>query len=285
MADENRMEEKAVEEKKILTKKDVRKAALTWHVASHLTYNYQRLQAGAMAALMGPVFEKLYPNNKEKVVEGCQRQMLYFNTEPRWGAVIPGMTVALEEAYATDPESGIDGGLITEIKTALMGPLAGIGDTVWSGLIRPILLSIALAWASQGMVWGAWVYCLVGFGLDLAITYYMFMRGYKLGTDSVEKFLEGGFIKTVTTTLGIIGLFCLGAMIVKYVGINAVLTVEMTTTTLDFGAILNKIVPSFLPLAVTMMAYWMQAKGKKITTVLLVLFLIGFIGGAVGFLG
>ena len=59
----------------------------------------------------------------------------------------------------------------------------------------------------------------------------------------------------------------------------------MTTTTLDFGAILNKIVPSFVPLMMTLLSYWMQVKGKKVTTVLLVLFLIGFIGGAIGFLG
>ncbi|MBC5658468.1 PTS system mannose/fructose/sorbose family transporter subunit IID [Anaerosacchariphilus sp. NSJ-68] len=272
-------------EAKVLTKKDVQKAALTWFVSSHMTYNYQRLQAGAMTSMLGPVFQKLYGDNKEKIIEGCQRQMLYFNTEPRWGAIIPGMVVALEEAYATDPEGGVDGGLITEIKTALMGPLAGIGDTVWAGLMKPIFLSITLAWAMQGMIAGAWAYWLLAFGFDFGITYYMFMRGYKLGADSVDRFLEGGFVKTVTTAIGIVGMFCLGAMIVKYVGISAVLQIEMTTTTLDFGAILNKIVPSFVPLMMTLLAYWMQVKGKKVTTVLLVLFLIGFIGGAIGFLG
>ena len=272
-------------ENKALTKKDVQKAALFWHATSHMTYNYQRLQAGSMTAMMGPLFEKLYPNNPEKIKEGCERQMLYFNTEPRWGAIIPGMTVALEEAYAMDPEGGVDGSLITEIKTALMGPLAGIGDTVWAGLMKPIILSITLAWAMQGYVLGAWAYWLITFGLDLGITYYMFMRGYKLGTDSVDRFLEGGFVKTVTTAIGIVGMFCLGAMIVTYVGVSAVLQIEMTTTTLDFASIMNKIIPSFLPLVFTLLAYWMQVKGKKVTTVLLVLFAIGFIGGAIGFLG
>lgn len=272
-------------ENKALTKKDVQKAALFWHLTSHMTYNYQRLQAGSMAAMMGPIFEKLYPGNPEKIKEGCEREMLYFNTEPRWGAVIPGMAVALEEAYATDPESGIDGGLITEIKTALMGPLAGVGDTLWSGLIRPIILSITLAWALQGYVAGAWAYALITFALDLGVTYYMFMRGYKLGTESIDRFLEGGFVKTITTGIGIVGMFCLGAMIVKYVGISAVMKIELATTTLDFGTILNKIVPSFLPLTVTLFAYWMQVKGKKVTSVLLALFVIGFIGGAIGFLG
>ena len=100
-------------EAKVLTKKDVQKAALTWFVSSHMTYNYQRLQAGAMTSMLGPVFQKLYGDNKEKIIEGCQRQMLYFNTEPRWGAIIPGMVVALEEAYATDPECGLDGGPVS----------------------------------------------------------------------------------------------------------------------------------------------------------------------------
>ena len=270
---------------KVLTQKDVRKAALYWHATSHMTYNYQRLQAGCMASMMGPIFDKLYPDKQEKIKEGQEREKLYINTEPRWGAIIPGMTVALEEAYAVDPDSGIDGNTITEIKTALMGPLAGIGDTVWAGLMKPIFLSITLAWAMDGHVWGAWAYWLLAFGFDLGITYYMFMRGYKLGTDSIERFLEGGFVKTVTTALGIIGLFCLGAMIVKYVTVDAVLVWETTSSTLDFGALINQIIPSFLPLVFTMFAYWLQVKGKKVTTVLLALFIIGFVGGAVGFLG
>lgn len=56
-----------------------------------------------MASMIGPILAKLYPNNKEKVAEGLQRHMIFFNTEPRWGAVIPGITVALEEAYAKTP--------------------------------------------------------------------------------------------------------------------------------------------------------------------------------------
>ena len=54
-------------ENKALTKKDVQKAALFWHATSHMTYNYQRLQAGSMTAMMGPLFEKLYHNNPDNI--------------------------------------------------------------------------------------------------------------------------------------------------------------------------------------------------------------------------
>jgi len=268
-----------------LTKKDVNKAVGWWWFTSHMTYNYQRLQAGPLAGMMGPILNKLYKGDKEKVSEGLVRHMQYFNTEPRWGAILPGMVVALEEGMANDTSGEIDGSMITEIKTALMGPLAGIGDTIWAGLIKPVILSIILSWAQEGNVWAAWLYGIGVTALDFAVTYIMFTQGYKLGMDSIDKFLEGGFIAKVTTFLGIVGLFCLGAMIVKYVTISAVLTLEMTTTTLDFGAILIRIFPCSVPLALTFLAYWLQVKGRSVTTVLLILFVIGFAGGAIGFLG
>ena len=268
-----------------LEKKDVKHAFLFWWVCSHMTYNYQRLQAGAMTGMMGPILNKLYRGDKEKVSEGLKRHMLYFNTEPRWGAVLPGMSVALEESLANDTTGEMDASTITEIKTALMGPLAGIGDTIWAGLIKPIILSIILSWAIQGYIAGAWVYGIGVTLLDFAVTYMMYTQGYKLGINSIDRFLEGGFIKKITTFLGIVGMFSLGAMIVKYVTISAVFSIDMTTGTLALGDILNKIVPCFVPLLITLFAYWLQKKGKSVTFVLLVLFAIGFVGGATGILG
>jgi len=268
-----------------LDKKDVKKACLFWWLTSHSTYNYQRLQAGPMAGMMGPILDKLYKGDKEKVSEGLTRHMLYFNTEPRWGAILPGMTVALEETLANDTTGEMDGAVITDIKTAMMGPLAGIGDTIWAGLIKPVILSIILAWAMQGVVGAAWIWGVGVMLLDFAVTYIMFHKGYELGLNSVDKFLDGGFIKKITTFLGIVGMFSLGAMIVKYISVQVVLSVAMTTTTLEFGSILNRIIPCFVPLSLTLLAYWLQKKGKSVTFVLLVLFAIGFVGGALGILG
>lgn len=269
-----------------LNKKDVRKAALTWWLTSHLTYNYQRLQAGSMSTVMGPVFNKLYSGDKEEMKKGLQRHMLYFNTEPRIGAFLPGMVVALEEGIATEKENNeIDASMITEIKTALMGPLAGIGDTIFSGLLKPIVLSITLGWAAQGHIWGAFAFSIIFLLTDFMITYGMFTQGYKLGMDSIDKFLEGPFMSKLTAFLGMVGLFCLGVMIVKYVSVEAILKLKLSTGNIAVGETLNKILPSCIPLGLTYLAYWLQTKGYSVTKVLLVLFVIGFIGGAVGVLG
>ncbi len=269
-----------------LLKKDVNKACVWWWATSHLTYNYQRLQAGSLCSMMGPLLEKMYDGDQDKVTDGLIRHMQYFNTEPRWGAIIPGMVVALEEGLANEPNNEVDAGMITDLKSAMMGPLAGIGDTVWAGLIKPIILSILLSYAMEGQIWAAWVWGLGVTALDFAVTWMMFQQGYKLGINSLDRFLEGGFIAKVTTFLGIVGLFCLGAMIVKYVTVNAIYTIVTPTgTEINIGELCTRIFPSFVPLLLTYLAYRMLVKGKKITTVLIVLFAVAFIGGAVGFLG
>ncbi|QAT62245.1 MULTISPECIES: PTS system mannose/fructose/sorbose family transporter subunit IID [Tissierellales] len=277
--------ETTVNKKSKLTKKDVDRAFLTWHITSHLTYNYQRMQAGAMATVMGPILDKLYPNNKQKIAEGLQRQMVFFNTEPRWGAVIPGITVALEEGYANNPDT-IDPNTITDTKTALMGPLAGIGDTITQALIKPLILSIFLGWAIQGHVWAALAWGIVMFTYDFLVTKFSFVRGYKLGLNSIDKLLDEGFVSKVTTFLGIVGLFSLGAMVVKFVSIAPIYnTVLSTGSKFSLADVFDKILPKLLPLIVTLFAWRLQVKGKSASFVLLMLFIIGFIGGALGIIG
>lgn len=268
-----------------LTKKDINRAFLTWHTSSHLTYNYQRMQAGAMASMMGPILAKLYPNNKEKIAEGLQRHMIYFNTEPRWGAVIPGIAVALEEAHAENPDA-IDANTIIDTKTALMGPLAGIGDTLTQALIKPIILSIFLGWAMQGYLWGALGWGILMFAYDFFVTRFSFMRGYKLGLDSIDKLLDQNYVSKLTTFLGIVGMFSLGAMVVKFVSIAPVFkTVLSSGTEISLATIFDKIFPKLLPLAATILAWRLQVKGKSTSFVLLVLFIIGFLGGVLGIIG
>lgn len=269
----------------ILTKGDVKKAAVTWFFTSHLTYNYQRLQAGALATLMGPVLNKLYKGDNAKISEGLERHMLFFNSEPRIGSIIPGISVALEEGMATEEGENVDHTLVTNIKTALMGPLAGIGDTLWSGLLKQIVLSIFLGWALLGNIWAPIACAILLFSLDFTITYKLFLRGYEFGMESVEKFLDSNFVKNITSALGIVGLICLGAMIVKYVSINTVLKIELETGTLNLRSLLDKLIPYIIPLSATILGFWLQVKGKSINMVLLVLFVLGFIGGATGVLG
>ena len=158
------------------------------------------MMGGAFASMMGPILKKLYPNNQDEVIDGLKRNTLFFNTEPLWGAVIPGLVVALEEQKSKDPES-ISGETIINLKSSLMGPLAGIGDTLSQALFTPILLSICLGWASNGNILGPLVFSFGMFIYQNAVTSYTFGAGYRLGTTAVEKFLDSDLVNKITLQL------------------------------------------------------------------------------------
>ncbi len=79
-----------------LTKKDLVKSMFIWQFFSHANYNYERMQATAFAHSMGPIIRKLY-KNKEDISSALKRHLVFFNTEVNIGAVIHGVTIAMEE--------------------------------------------------------------------------------------------------------------------------------------------------------------------------------------------
>ena len=59
------------------------------------------------------------------------RHLMFFNTQGIWGSVVHGIVLAMEEQRALGAPIPIEA--ITGIKAGLMGPFAGIGDTIdWS---------------------------------------------------------------------------------------------------------------------------------------------------------
>ena len=271
---ENRMQEIS------LTKWDLEKAILRWWFMSHLAYNYQRMQAGGFASMMGPLLKKLYPDNPEAVAEGIKRHMMFFNTEPRWGSVIHGIVIALEEQKARGND--IDEETIVDLKSSLMGPLAGIGDTISGGLFKPCVLGIALGWAATGSVMGPLFFVLCMLSYDFVITHLAIRKGYQLGTSAVTSILEGGLFKKLTTFFSIMGLFVLGIMVCKFITIDFSWVPVLGGQEVVIKDLVNKIVPKTLPLLITLASWQAIMRGVKVVYVLLALFVFALVGGALG---
>lgn len=266
-----------------LTKWDLEKAILRWWFMSHLSYNYQRMQAGGFASMMGPVLQKLYPDNPAALIEGMKRHMMFFNTEPRWGSVIHGIVIALEEQKAKGND--IDEETIVDLKSSLMGPLAGIGDTISGGLFKPCVLGIALGWAATGSLMGPLFFVLCMLSYDLIVTHLAVRKGYQLGTSAVTTILEGGLFKKLTTFFSIMGLFVLGIMVCKFITIDFSWVPVLGGQEVSIKELVNKIVPKALPLGITLVSWQALMRGVKVIYVLLALFIFSLIGGALGLIG
>lgn len=275
----------AEETKRSLTKKEVVKAFWRWTFFSHANYNYERLEATGLVFAMKPVIKKLYGDRPDEYKACIQRHMQFFNTEPHIGGVIPGIVLAMEEERA-------NGAPITDeanngVKTGLMGPFAGIGDTLWQGTLTPILLAFGISLGSQGNLLGPVIYTLLMFGIMFPVAYICWMKGYSLGKEGIEKILGGNQLQMLITGASAMGAIVLGALSAQFVTVKCSAIIKLGALKMNVQeTVFDQLFQGILPLAVTLFTlYLLKNKKMKATTVMLILVVIGVVLGAVGFLG
>ena len=275
----------AEETKRSLTKKEVVKAFWRWTFFSHANYNYERLEATGLVFAMKPVIKKLYGDRPDEYKACIQRHMQFFNTAPHIGGVIPGIVLAMEEERANG--APITDEAINGVKTGLMGPFAGIGDTLWQGTLTPILLAFGISLGSQGNLLGPVIYTLLMFGIMFPVAYICWMKGYSLGKEGIEKILGGNQLQMLITGASAMGAIVLGALSAQFVTVKCSAIIKLGALKMNVQeTVFDQLFQGILPLAVTLFTlYLLKNKKMKATTVMLILVVIGVVLGAVGFLG
>ena len=269
-------------ERKTLSKKDVVKSFWRWTFFSHANYNYERLAGTGFCHAMAPIIEKLYKDNPEEYKAAVQRHIEFYNTEPHFGGVINGMVIAMEAERANG--APISDEAINGIKTGLMGPFAGIGDTLWQGTLTPILLSIGISLASSGSLAGPLVYAVLMMGIMLSIAYYVWMTGYKLGKEGLQRILESNLIKKVITGASALGAIVMGALTAGFVSVSTPLMINIQGACMSVQTdILDKLFRGLLPLALTLgTLYLLKNKKVKATKVMALLIVVAAVGAIIG---
>ncbi len=271
------------EGKKKLSKKDVRKAYWVWTFFSHSCYNYERLQAISFGQAMGVILKKLYPN-REDLGRELQKHTAFFNTEPNTGGVIHGVVIAMEEQRANGEP--ISEEMINGLKTGLMGPFAGIGDTLIQGIIVPVLLAIAIGMSQGGNVMGPIFYIVTVSAAALGIGYTMWMYGYRMGTSAIERVLAGGMINKLLKAAGILGCIVLGGLVSNFVNITTPIKITTSTSTFVLQTdLFDKIMPGLLSIGTTLLIFWLVKRGVKSNKLVLIMFVVGIVASLLGILG
>lgn len=265
-----------MKEKK-LSKKSLKKSYLNWAFFHLTSLGYERMEAFGFCHSMMPIIKELYGDDKEEEKKALQRHCAFYNVEPILGSVVPGIVAALEEKRANG--EAIDDGTINSIKVGLMGPLSGIGDSLFQGLICPIFLSIGISLAADGNIAGPLFYILTSFPLIVAFSYFVYFRGYKLGLESVEMFL-GKDSKRVQEAFAILGLIVTGAIGASFVSLTLNINITEGVTVQGF---LDGVFPSLLPLLLLIMTWLLMVKKHfKATTLIIIFVILSFVGAFFG---
>ena len=106
-----------------------------------------------------------------------------------------------------------------------MGPLAGIGDSLFWGVWRVVAAGLAIGLANAGNVLAPLIFLLAFNIPNYLCRYYGAFLGYSLGAKYIEKIYSNGMMEILTKAAGIVGLIMVGAMTSKTV---------LFTTILDF---------------------------------------------------
>lgn len=197
-----------VENKKKLTKKDLNKCWWIWELTSEMCLSYERLMSLGFCHAMVPIMKRLYGDDKEELSKGLTRHMSFFNTENQFGALIPGMVASIEEERANGAPYSDD--MIDSLKVGLMGPLAGIGDTVTQGLVKTILLAICVDMGLKGNIIAPLIFFVLYTAYILGMGRFMFNTGYRLGRNAFSSVKDSNLIRKLTDCMSVLGMTVAG---------------------------------------------------------------------------
>lgn len=255
---------------KLLSKKALNKAWFTWVSFGQICYNFERMMGLGFTHSLNPIMKELYPDDAKRRGEAMSRNMAFYNTENTWGASIAGVVASMEEEKAAHPE--VDADLISSIKTALMGPIAGIGDSITQALVKVVLLAIALSFSLQGNPIGVILFVLLFSAYALLVSRSVYFGGYRFGKRSIVDMLRGGRLQSVSEALSVVGMMVLGALISNNMNVTTPLKFTIGQVTTELQPVLEAIIPHFLNIVVFALVYWMVKKGMKATSIILIIF-------------
>lgn len=246
----------AQEKQHLLSKKDVFKTYWRWWWFVEVAHSFEGMQALARCNAFIPALKKLYPD-KEDLVPALNRHIGYFNTNGEYGTAIFGIALAMEEENAITHKMSNEELDMTMngLATGLMGPLAGVGDTLDWGTWNKILIGVAMSYTVTGSWIGVAIY-LIGFLLITNIEgLFSINLGYRLGSDAVAALFDGGFVKIVKDASGLIGMVMMGALASQYASF------EFANETLQ--KICNAVAPNIVVLILIFFIYWLISKKTK----------------------
>ena len=269
----------ATEDMQFYEEEDVKK--VFWRsFAIGSAFNYERYQGLGFCFSIIPVLRRLYKGTDE-FAPALQRHMLFYNSNT-WLPGIPLGVAATMEARRKQM-GDIDEEAITSMKSALMGPLAGIGDSLFWLTVRPIVGGLAVAMALDGNSFAPLFFFIVMNLVHVSVRWYATKYGFSQGTKLIDE-VSGEKIQTVMTIATITGLMSVGALVGTWLNITTPLVFTSGETSLVLQDMLNQILPKMLPLIATLLVALWYKKGGKPWMIMVTLIAIGLVFGGLGLL-
>lgn len=207
--------------------------------------------------------------------------MEFFNSHPVLVPFILGITIALEESTDEDEKESV-----IAVKTSLMGPLAGLGDSLLNFTWFPIAGSIGASFAVDGNFIGPVLMFVMINALYFPLKYYGVHMGYTKGRELLTSENGKKLLDRISTSANVLGVMVTGALIASTVNITLGLQYGKGDTAIKVQEMLDKVMPNMLPMLMTILCLYLLKKwnGKHVVAMIFVIIFIAIALSAFGIL-
>nr|WP_201782537.1 PTS system mannose/fructose/sorbose family transporter subunit IID [Agrilactobacillus composti] len=255
-----------------ITKKDLRRAGVRYNFMAVNLFNYESQMGPAVAWALAPILRKIYKNDDDYQA-ALDNHFNYFNSTTVMSSMILGATTAMEAKDGIKSKDAVQ-----SLKTSLMGPLAGVGDTLVWVLWPTIIGSISGYMALQGNPLGAIVWLIANI-VFWFVKVKMFEVGYTSGTKLVTTL--GSKMTLFTEAASIMGLSVVGALVATVVKVQTPLKFQFGKVGLALqSGVLDKIMPALLPALLTLLVYKLLDNKKWTPTRIILLVIVIALAGS-----
>lgn len=266
-----------------LSKSDLIKSSLNLgSLGMEFSWTYYKQMNLAFALMVNKLLKKIYTGNPEGYKAALIRHMAFFNITVQFAPFVGGIAMSMEERIAQgelEPEA------VNDIKSALMGPLSGIGDSIFLATLRVVAAGVAISMAQAGNPMAPIVFLLI-YNIPAFLTrIYGVQLGYNLGVSFLERAQRSGLMDKIMFAAGIVGAMVIGSMTKDMFWASVIVPVGSGETVQTLQEILDGIMPGIVGLGFMGIYYWLLGKKVSPTLLILLTMVLGVVGVYFGILG
>lgn len=261
----------------LLTKEDLRKVLHRYLWVRQSPFNYETMQSGGWVWAIDPAMQKIYDGDADILEEKYEEHFKFFNSHPWMNNVIMGACLAIE---STKDENATETAI--NLRTGLMGPLAGLGDSLIWVLAKNIMSAIAAYDALDGNIIGMLMAFIVQW-LIWSIFYVGFFKSYDVGITFITD--RRAQLDHLTEAAQILGLAVIGCMVASTVNVKFGLNFTVGELERNLDDLLNSIFPHFGNIVTVVLVYLgLNRKGMTSVRMLLIVLVVSMFLSFIKFL-
>lgn len=230
---------------------------------------------------IAPALDRYYPEKSEEKKQALVRHTQFFNITSILSTLVMGIVASMERENSQN--EAFDEQSIVALKVALMGPLSGIGDSIFIGVVRVIAAGVAINLASTGSLLGPILFMLIYNVPATILRYYLTYIGFSSGSDFISRMYKNGTMAVLTKTASILGLIMVGAMTATTVTFTSAITISVAEgDPIQLQTYLDAIFKGLVPISLTLFCKFLMDKKVNVNLIMVGVLVLAIVLAVLG---